>query len=160
MSGAGKSYIGKQFAKAANFSFIDIDGAMEIEYGKPLQDILDTLGDQEFLKAQAEQILELAGLDTTVISPGGSVVYSEEAMEFLRKHTTIVYLESTLATIQARIKDTPRGIVGLATQTLEELYNSRVTLYEKWADITVKTETKTPTELCQEIATAIHKIRP
>ncbi len=136
MSGAGKSYTGKRYAREHEMDFIDIDKEMEQEYGKPLQDILDELGDKVFLQKQEEQVLALEGLDNTVISPGGSVVYTERAMEFLKANSKIIYLDVPLTVIKSRINTTSRGIVGIQDKTFNELYKERIKLYKKWADET------------------------
>ena len=73
-----------------------------------------------------------------VISPGGSVVYFDDLMQTCKRNTLIVYLEDTLPNILNRIPNTEnRGIVGLKQKSIEEIYNERIPLYEKYADVTV-----------------------
>ena len=68
-----------------------------------------------------------------VISPGGSVVYTEKAMLHLQNISKIIYLVTPFELIQKRVADVPRGIVRLGSNTLEELFHERTFLYEKWA---------------------------
>jgi shikimate kinase len=136
MSGAGKSYIGKLFAEQYGFEFIDIDVVMEQLYQKPLQVILSELGEPRFLEEQSEQVISLGALRDTVISPGGSVVYSPEAIDFLKKQSVLVYLAVPRAVVEARITADSRGIVGLGRKTFAQLYAEREVLYKEAADVT------------------------
>ena len=81
-----------------------------------------------------------AGLhvERTVISPGGSVVYCENAMKHFKKIGKVLYLKASFETISRRLKNVRgRGVVLGDGQTLKELYDERVKLFEKYADITV-----------------------
>jgi len=140
MSGAGKSHVGKRYAREHEMDFIDIDTEMESEYGKPLQEILDELGEETFLEKQADQVLALAGRDNLVISPGGSVVYTERAMKFLKANSKIIYLDVPLSVIESRINPSSRGIVGMKNKTFAELYEERSKLYQNWADEILQVE--------------------
>jgi len=141
MPGSGKSYIGKMVAEQLGYTFVELDALMEQRFGKPIQHILDMLGEKAFLAEQAKDaITHTKEAHNMVISPGGSLVYSDTAMQHLQTISRIVYLKTSLETIQKRINETPRGIVGLNNQTLEELYQTRAPLYEKWARVTINAE--------------------
>ena len=74
----------------------------------------------------------------TIISPGGSVIYCENAMKHYKEIGKIVYLQASFETINKRLKDAKnRGVVLRKGQTLRELYDERVRLFEKYADITI-----------------------
>lgn len=138
MPGSGKSYIGKKLAEKLEYKLVELDSILEEEYDLPLQNILNNLGEEAFLKKQAEDVIsntqEPNGL---VVSPGGSIIYSDYAMEHLKKVSTIIYLKTPLEIIKARVEETSRGIVGLKNKTLEELYTERTPLYEKYASVTI-----------------------
>jgi len=139
MPGVGKSVIGKELAKRLNYRFLDIDEIIEKKTKLKLQQIIDNFGDDKFLETEEKTILELGKFDNCIISPGGSVVYSAEAMKFLKKNSVVVFLDFSLKSIKNRISNfSTRGIVGLKKKGLEALFNERVTLYKKYADITVK----------------------
>ena len=71
-----------------------------------------------------------------VISPGGSVVYCEEAMKHYKEIGTIVYLHASFEVINSRLKNAKkRGVALRDGQTLKDLYDERVVLFEKYADI-------------------------
>ena len=141
MPGSGKSYIGKKLANRIGYTLIELDSLLEQEYNLPLQQILDKLGDETFLEKQAnDAILYTKSRDGLIVSPGGSIVYTDYAMEHLNDVSKIIYLKTSLKTIKRRITETPRGIVGLKDNTLEYLYKERTLLYEKWALIIIDAE--------------------
>ena len=73
-----------------------------------------------------------------IISTGGSVVYGREAMEHLSEIATVVYLELDLANLKKRLGNLKnRGVVLRDGQALDDLFNERVPLYEKYADVVV-----------------------
>lgn len=151
MSGAGKSTIGKAVASKTRLGFYDVDREMEQMYGKPMQEILSELGDTAFLEAQANQVIGLGDIDEFVISPGGSVVYTAAAMEFLKQCSTIVYIKVSVETAKARLDITGRGIVGLKDKTFEMLFAEREQLYEQYADVVIDAENKTVDALVVEV---------
>lgn len=141
MPGSGKSYIGKRLAEKLDYTFVELDSILEQEFNLPLENILVNLGEDSFLEKQAEDvILNTKNQNGLVVSPGGSIVYTDYAMEYLDKISKILYLETSLETIKERIEITSRGIVGLKDRTLEELYNERILLYKKYASATVNGE--------------------
>jgi shikimate kinase len=159
MPGSGKTFVGKILAETLGFFFFDADSAMEKEYGIPLPEILEKLKEKAFLDKE-EQILisGTAGIDSTVISPGGSVVYSLKVMERLKKISVIVYLQTTLSSVEKRIGNVPRGIVGAKTKTMAQLFAQRRPLYEKWADITINGD-QSAEKVKRDILRAIEKIK-
>jgi shikimate kinase len=74
----------------------------------------------------------------SVIATGGSVVYYNCAMRRLRAAGRIVYMQLPLAELSERLGDlNARGVVLEPNETLASLYEKRIPLYEKWAEITV-----------------------
>ena len=137
MPASGKSTIGVLLAKALGRDFIDTDLLIQAREGALLQDIIMDKGIDEFIRIEEEVI---TGLDctNTVIATGGSVVYSHEAMEYLGQKGIIVYLLVDYEEIKRRlINITSRGIVFEEGQDLIDLYNKRLPLYQKYADLTI-----------------------
>jgi len=66
------------------------------------------------------------------------VVYSDKAMEVLKKQGRVVYLHVEYDNLISRITNiNTRGIVYRKGNTLREVYDERLPLYERYADITV-----------------------
>ena len=99
-----------------------------------------------------------AELDVTrsVIAPGGSVIYGKEAMENLRRISEVVYLKMSYEEMERRIGNVvDRGVALKPGYTLRDLYEERVPYYEKYADIIINEEGKTPGETVDELRSII-----
>ena len=135
MPGAGKSTIGVLLAKVMRKRFVDTDLLVQQKYGMFLQEIIDKHGIEKFLKMEERVVVDIDVKDH-VIATGGSVIYSNSAINHLKRDSTLVYLKLRFDEIDRRLTDTAsRGIVKENEKTLVDLYNERVPLYEKHADI-------------------------
>ena len=140
MPGCGKSTVGVVLAKAANLDFIDSDLVIQKEMGAKLSQLLDQYGDDGFREIENRINAQLT-VENSIIATGGSVVYGEEAMRHLKEIGTVIYLKLSCEAIEDRLGDLhARGVTIKPGWTLRDLYNERVPLYEKWADITVDCE--------------------
>ena len=152
MAGAGKSTVGRLVARTLGFRFIDGDDYICEKDGRPLQDIIDTDGEDAFLNLEKKLIYEIDLSSHVVLAPGGSVIYHPDLMEYLKQNSILVYLDDAIENIEARLTNASRrGIIGLRTKTLREIYEERRPLYGKWADITLKCNSKRPDELATEV---------
>lgn len=134
MPASGKTFVGKRVAAHFGLTFIDPDKIIENEYGLPLQEVLDRLGDKAFIEKESAVTISVSENQKNVlISTGGSIIYSENAMQHLRDIAQIVHLRVPLEVLEARIGSTPRGIVGGRQKDLGQIFKERSVLYEKWA---------------------------
>lgn len=137
MPGAGKSTVGVVLAKTAALEFVDTDLLIQKQTGRKLQEIIDNDGIDTFLKIEGE-VISKVDCKNSVIATGGSAVFSENAMNNLRRDGVIVFLDVPLTEIKRRVDNiTTRGIAMKSGETLETVYNERLPLYKKYADITV-----------------------
>src|SRR3989339_210812 len=137
MPGVGKSFMGKKLAGKLGYKFVDVDVLIEKHQRMKLQKVLNELGEEKFVELEGKNVLSLKG-DGIVISPGGSVIYSTEAMAFLKKNSKIIYLKDDMDKIKRRVTNLDsRAIVGLKGKSFEKLFLEREKLYEKYADFIV-----------------------
>jgi shikimate kinase len=137
MPGAGKSTMGVILAKTLGMRFTDTDIAIQEQTGRLLQEIIDTDGPDRFRKTEEQAILSLR-CSNTVIATGGSAVFSETAMAHLKERSTVLYLRISFDEMVRRLGNiSSRGIVLVKGQGLREMYDQRIPLYEKYADITI-----------------------
>ncbi|MFW5677879.1 MAG: shikimate kinase [Acetivibrio ethanolgignens] len=137
MPACGKSTVGVILAKTLGMKFLDTDLLIQEREGALLQELIDTKGNDYFKKVE-EYVLRSVETENTVISTGGSAVYYPEAMKHFKKKGKIIYLKVSFEEIEKRLNNiTTRGITMGPGQTLRDLYDSRVPLYEKYADIVV-----------------------
>ncbi len=121
-------------------NFIDTDLVIQTREGARLNEIIATHGIEAFLRCEEEALLSVQ-VEDAVISTGGSAVYSDAAMQHLSQKGRIVYLKVELEDLKKRLSNMKeRGVVLRPGETIEDLYETRTKLYEKYADITV-TET-------------------
>ena len=156
MPSSGKSTIGRVLAKKLNASFIDTDNLLRESQKMELRDIVINFGHEYFLKVQEEEILRLDA-ENSVIATGGSVIYSENAMNHLRKLGYIVYLQIHIDELMKRIKS-GRRFAKKKDQSFEELYNERVPLYEKYSDFIVNCTGKSVEDNADDIIKMIKPI--
>lgn len=137
MPAVGKSTVGVVVAKRLGYQFIDTDLLIQEEEGNLLREIIEKKGIDEFLEIE-DRVNAKVEVHNTVISPGGSVVYCENAMKHYKEIGTVVYLMASYETINKRLKSAKnRGVVLRDGQTLKDLYDERVPLFERYADLTV-----------------------
>ena len=152
MPGAGKSTIGIVLAKVLGLDFLDSDLLIQKEEGRLLWQIIRDEGSDGFARIE-ERVNSSIQVQNAIIATGGSVVYSDKAMQHLRSISTVIYLQTSCATLAARLGDlTRRGVTFRPGQTLEDLYNERIPLYEKYAHITVSLDD-------YDVQHAVHQIQ-
>ena len=151
MPGAGKSTVGVVLAKKLGYRFIDSDLVIQEQEKKLLHQLIDELGEAGFL-ALENRINASIFTSQAVIATGGSVVYGKEAMEHFREIGKIVYLKLPYEELEERLGDLhERGVVLKSGFTLKDLYDERVPLYEKYADITLDCSNKSIRQVMEEI---------
>ena len=155
MPGSGKSTCGVLAAKALLKNFFDTDLLLQNLENSKLQNIIDTKGIDYFLDAEEKAVMSL-NIEGTVIATGGSVVYSERAMEHLKSLGTVIYLHLDYDTMCGRIKNiTTRGVVLKTGSSLEDMYNERLPLYRKYADYTIMCNENTVEQTVEQIVKAV-----
>ncbi len=137
MPGAGKSTVGKKLAEVLDYNFVDTDQIIEKEYNKDLGEIIKEIGESNFLDLEEEKILYLGDIDNTVISPGGSIIHSGNALNYLRITSKIFFLDVPFEEIERRNKNNTEKIIWSLLYSLKYLYETRVPLYQDYSDITL-----------------------
>lgn len=155
MPGCGKSTIGVVLAKVLGYEFTDSDLLIQKQEGKLLREIIAEQGEEEFLKIE-EAVNAGIWTERHVIATGGSVIYSDKAMQHLKEIGTVVYLKLSFASICNRLGNIRRrGVVLKDGQSLKDLYDERIPLYERYADITIDAEGYDIEGLMDEVAQAL-----
>ena len=151
MPGAGKSTVGVVLAKRLGYQFLDSDLVIQEHYGKLLQELIEEHGVEGFWDIEDEVNASIRR-KKSVIATGGSAVYGKNAMEHFQKTATIIYLQLPYAEIEERVGDLQtRGVTVRPGQNLWELYQERLPLYERYADLTIDCYGKSLREIVLEI---------
>ncbi|TCL60496.1 shikimate kinase [Kineothrix alysoides] len=157
MPGSGKSTIGVVLAKRLGYRFVDSDLVIQERTGKLLHQIIEEKGIDGFIRVENE-VNESLDMEKTVIATGGSAVYGKEAMVHFKSIGTIVYLRLSCESVADRLGDlNERGVAVRQGQTLEDLYEERVPLYQRYADIVIDCEDKMIKDIAAEIEGALKK---
>lgn len=155
MPGCGKSTCGIISAKLLLKNFFDTDLLIQSIEGQRLQTIIDTKGNDDFEHIEEEAILSL-DIKGTVIATGGSVIYSDKSMKHLKSMGKVVFLDIDYEHMCKRINNlSTRGIVMRHGGSLLDMYNERLPLYKKWADITIDCNDTTAEQAANAIFNAI-----
>ena len=152
MPGAGKSTVGVVLAKVLGYRFVDSDLVIQEKHDRLLHELIEEYGVEGFWKIENDVNASL-NQRKSVIATGGSVIYGNDAMEHLRAIGTVVYLQLPYEEVADRLGDlNARGVTLQEGQTLRDLYDERVPLYEKYAHRVIDCHNKRIREIVEEAA--------
>lgn len=134
MPSSGKSSVGKKLAEMAGKEFEDTDAMLVKRFGEPIADYIRKNGEKAFRDAESEVIAEAAKERGKVIATGGGAILRKENVREMRRNGVTVFLDRDLSLLTAT-SDRP---LSSTKEALERLYNERFPIYEKAADVTVK----------------------
>ena len=138
MPGCGKSTVGVVLAKTLGMRFIDTDLIIQQEQHDVLQRLIERFGVKRFEEMEEEALLSVMETEDTVIATGGSAVFCERGMNFLKQTGVCVYLEVPCDELKRRLSNIrTRGIAAAKGMTIEDIFNERSPYYEKYADIRI-----------------------
>lgn len=140
MPGCGKSSVGVRLARLMGMAFVDTDDVLQAQQGQRLQPMIEERGIDAFLAMEEACV---AGLSCahSVIATGGSVVYGQKAMRHLHACGTVVYIKLPFDVIEQRLSNlATRGVTLRPGQSLRDLYDERIPLYEREADFVFEAE--------------------
>lgn len=159
MPGVGKSTIGVVLAKVLGYKFMDSDLVIQEQTDRLLKDIIAEEGIDEFINIE-NKVNASINTEKSIIATGGSVVYGKEAMEHLSEIGTVIYLKLDLDSLSKRLGSLEkRGVVLKDGQTLEDLFNERTPLYEKYADIIVNEHHSTIQKTVNKIVEKLEEMK-
>ena len=136
---AGKSYLGNKLYPIINKGFIDTDNIIKYTYGHDLHILINKLGNENFLNMESKCIQNI-NCNNTIISTGGSVIYKEESINHIKNilKADIIHLYIDYYEFMNRINNIQsRGIILNKNQSLKNLYDERIHLYNKYSDYTI-----------------------
>ena len=140
MMGSGKTAIGRAVAESLDVDFLDSDQELVEAAAMSIAEIFERDGEDFFRKRETEVIQRLLDSRVGILSTGGGAFMSERNREMISKFGVSVWLDADLNLLWNRVKhkDTrPLLRTPNPKQTLTEIYEARVPLYEL-ADLSVK----------------------
>lgn len=157
MPTSGKTTIGIHLSSAIGYGYIDSDSVIVARSGHNLRELIAQLGNDAYLDLEAKVNAEITA-SRCVIATGGSVIYRENGMRHLKQNGFVVYLKMSYEEMCRRLGDlVERGVVLKDGFTLRDMYNERLPLYEKYADITIEIDGKDVHACVQAVKKALEK---
>lgn len=154
----GKTSIGARVAQRLGRPFIDLDAALEAEFGESIAALVARFGWPEFRRREKEMVRRVATQGGLVIATGGGVILDPENVQNLQANGRLIWLKATPATIRARLEEEPGQVAMRPTLTgqgtlaeIEEVLAVREPLYEAAAMVTLAVDTSPPEELVEKI---------
>ena len=145
MPGSGKSTVGK-LLDLEGFTFIDTDAEIEKRCRCAIKDLIREKGEAYFRNLESEVIREVSSSGCRILSTGGGAILREENVRALRHNGKLFFLNAALSRLQAT-DDRP---LSDTEEKLKELYEHRLPIYQKTADIMVP-DMATPQEEANHI---------
>ena len=137
MAGSGKSTLARALSKKIEENFVDTDILIESKFKQSLEELKNSKG-YKFVRLAEESVILNLKNNVAIISTGGSAIYSEKSMNHLKEFSKIIYISVPLNIIKNRIGGgQKRGLAVPEGTSIEDAFNERKPMYEKWAQITI-----------------------
>lgn len=152
--GVGKTSSGKHLASSLGYEFIDMDEEIERREGRTILEIFRDDGEPKFRELERDLVTDLSKREKTVIGCGGGALVDLVNAEKLQETSTLVYLTANVDTIierTGRRNNRPLLNVENPRKKVLELLGMRRKIYERWAEITINTNGKSPSQVAEEI---------
>lgn len=119
--GAGKTTLGKAFARETGLTFIDLDWYIEERYHKTVQQLFAEYGEQGFRTLERKMLHEVAEFENVVISAGGGTPCFFDNMEYMNACGDTVFLDVAPDVLFRRLRVARQQRPLLASKSDEEL---------------------------------------
>lgn len=91
--GAGKTTLGKAFARQLNVPFIDLDWYIEERFHKSIRELFTERGEASFRELERNMLHEVAEFEDVVISTGGGTPCFFDNMGYMNSRGSTVFLD-------------------------------------------------------------------
>ena len=136
MPACGKSTIGYQLSKKIDYPLFDADKYLEEKENRVISDIFSNEGEEYFRELETKYLKELSEKNGIIISTGGGAVKKKENIDILKKNGIVVFLNREIADIYKENHEKRPLLKDI--NNIQKLYDERIDLYRKYADIIVK----------------------
>ena len=119
--GAGKTTLGKAFARALGLTFVDLDWYIEERFHKSIRQLFAERGEEGFRELEKRMLHEAGEFEDVVISVGGGTPCFFDNMEYMNEAGETVFLDVNLQVLFRRLKVAKQQRPLLDGKTDEEL---------------------------------------
>lgn len=138
--GSGKTVVSKALSKQLGWKRVSVDEIIEEQEGCRITEIFKRKGEAYFRLQEARAVKDLAQQTNVIIDCGGGIVLNPENVVVLKQTGTVFFLHATPDVIYDRLKnDKTRPLLQVPQpqEAITELFNQRLPLYRRAADIEI-----------------------
>lgn len=163
MMGVGKTAVGQEIARQLGIAFTDTDAEIERAAAMSIPEIFARDGETFFRGRESVVLQRLLEGPRGVISTGGGAWIQPQNRTLIRASGMAIWLDATLDTLWARVRQRPTRPLLLTQnprETLANLLEVRRPVYAR-ADLRVPTDSESDIETtARRVIKAIHDARP
>ena len=130
MPGSGKSAVAEALGKATGRPVFDSDEEIVKKAGMSITAIFEKYGEEHFRELETEVLEELGKASGTIVSTGGGCVTKERNYPLLHQNGKIVWIKREISILTREGRPLSAG-------NLQEMYEKRRPMYERFADVVV-----------------------
>ncbi len=133
MPSVGKTTIGRQLSRIMQRPFVDLDQKLVETVNMSIPDYFQAHGETAFRDREIEVCRQYGVQNNLIIATGGGAVLRYENIQALQSNGLIIWLRRPLSEL---ISDETRPLSS-SPQAIKKLYQERLPLYEKAADLII-----------------------
>jgi len=149
--GSGKTTVGKILSKKLKYPFVDLDNEIEFREGLTIPQIFNLKGEPYFRKLEREVLEDVTeNLPKFVMATGGGLGANPAAMEYMKKHGIVIWLDVDFETFLKRTQRDPnRPLLRKPVEELKELFEKRKEVYSR-AHIRIRSQ-RSPEDTAKKV---------
>jgi len=107
--GCGKTTLGKKLARKLNWEFIDLDKTIENSERKSVQEIFNTMGEDQFREYEILALQKIIDINSNIIvSTGGGTPCHFNNMHIMNKQGITIYLKTNVGMLAHRLRNSKK----------------------------------------------------
>jgi len=145
MPGSGKSTLGRRAAWEAGVPFLDLDEWIEERAGMSVSDIFEKYGEEGFRRMETNALAFLSRTTPGLISVGGGAPMNSVNRKIMRGCGSVILIDRPPERILSDLRTETRPLLQEdPEQKLQELYDLRMPVFRRLADVTLRNEGEFP----------------
>jgi shikimate kinase len=155
--GSGKSSVAALLAQTIGYEFIEADNlVISLSGCSNIREIFNNFGEPRFRELETQVTESLRNSSQVVISTGGGVIGNHENMKNLSENGGYtIFLDTSLNEVFSRVTDMSNRPLLRDRQKAAAIFSARLPVYRSYADLIVSTNSKSTSEVANEIITKI-----
>jgi len=155
--GSGKTTVGHALAQRLELPFIDLDHAIEVNFGLTIQFIMEQQGEPTFRDMETAAIRMVVNSEESVVALGGGSLLREENRALAEKNGRIVLLSAEDDTLLGRLDSDVNKrplLIGDIKENLSRLLSRREAHYRSFA-LSIQVDNKSISQIALEAQSAL-----